>query len=119
MPRKLTIGNVIDFPVKGSLQDGARPLAFSFTLTGERLSTDAYQAELGPASDTTVADFLKRHISGWSGQRLVADDDGQPSSFDAESFNLLLSVVGMGGVILAAYLQALTISETSAGRAKN
>jgi hypothetical protein len=116
---RLTIGDFLDVSVKGSVRDGARDVPFAFTLQAKRISTDAYRAALGDGSKVTVREFLTENITGWTSQRLVLDDTDQPAAFSADAFAALLSVVGMEQTILAAYLRALQISDTSAGRAKN
>lgn len=116
---KLSIGEFIDVPVKGTVKDGGRDIAFSFTLQARRITIEAYRAALGEGSDITVRDFLLEHITGWTGQRLVVDDADQPAAFAPEAFGLLLGLVGMEQTVLAAYLRALQVGETSAGKAKN
>lgn len=116
---KLTIGEFLDVPVKGTLKDGGRDAPFQFTLQARRIGLEAYREALGEGSTVTVREFLTANVTGWSGQRLVVDDTGQPAGFSAEAFELLLGVVGMEQTLLAAYLRSLQISDTSVGRAKN
>ena len=119
MALKLTIGDVIDVPVKGSVKDGGKDVDFRFTLQARRISTEAYREQFGSESELTKREVLEQHITGWKGQRLVVDEDDQPAPFSSEAFGLLMSVVGMEDTILMSYLKALQISETGPGRAKN
>lgn len=119
MAYKLTVGDVVEVPVKGALKDGARDVPFSFTIAAKRIPIAEYRSALGEGSDLTVREFLQAYVTGWRDQRLVVDDDGQPAPFGPEAFECLLSLVGMEQTILGAYLRALQVSDTSAGRGKN
>lgn len=116
---KLTIGEFLHVPISGTMKGDGRDVKFQFSLMARRIGLDAYREALGEGSTVTVREFLTANVTGWSGQRLVVDDDGEPAAFGPEAFELLLGVVGMEQTLLAAYLRALQISDTSAGRAKN
>ena len=119
MAFKLTIGDVIEFPVKGSVKDGAGTVAFSFTLSARRLHTAAFREAFGPESQVLSRDFLLANVTDWRGQRLVLDDDGNPAAFSTEALDCLLGVVGMETLCVNAYRDALVASHTPAGRAGN
>lgn len=119
MAFKLTVGEFIEVPVKGALKDGSRDVQFSFVLTAKRIPIAEYRAALGEDSVLTVREFLQAYVTGWRDQRLVVDDAGQSAPFGAEAFEVLLSLVGMEQTVLGAYLRALQVSDTSAGKAKN
>lgn len=119
MAYKLTIGDVIEVAVKGSVQDGADKVSFAFTLRAKRLNTAQFREAFGPESQVLSRDFLLANVSGWRGQRLVLDDEGQPAAFSPEALDCLLSVVGMETICVNAYRDALIASHTPAGRAGN
>jgi len=119
MAYKLTISDVIQFPVKGSVKDGALDVSFNFTMSALRLNTAAFRDAFGPDSKVLARDFLLANVSDWRGQRLVLDDDGQPATFSPEALDCLLSVVGMEALCVNAYREALIASHTPAGRAGN
>jgi hypothetical protein len=118
MALKLTIGEFIDVPVKGSVKDGGRDISFAFTLQARRIPIEAYREALGEGSDLTVREFLAGHLTGWRDQRLVVDDTEQPAPFSADALGMLLSVVGMEQTVLGAYLRALQVSDSGAERGK-
>ncbi len=116
---KLTIGDVIDVPVKGSVKDGSGAVTFNFTLQARRLPLAEYREVLKPESEVLVRDFLVDNVRGWRGQRLVVDDSDAPASYSPEAFGCLIGIVGMEQTCFQAYLKALQVSETPAGRAGN
>ena len=119
MAYKLTISDVIQFPVKGSVKDGALDVSFNFTLTGQRLNTAAFRDAFGPESKVLARDFLLVNVTDWRNQRLVLGDDGQPAAFSPDALECLLGVVGMEALCVNAYRDALVASNTPAGRAGN
>lgn len=119
MAFKLNIGDVIEFSVKGSVNDGARSIPFNFALQGRRLQTAEYRDVLKPDSDVLIREFLAENLTGWRGQRLVLDDADAPAAYSAEALACLLGVVGMEQTLFQGYLKALHVSETPAGRAGN
>lgn len=119
MAFKLVIGDVLDVPVKGSLKDGSATVAFSFTLQMKRLALEQYRAAIDPDNGVLVRDFLVENVQGWRGQRLVLDEQEQPAEFSPEAFDCLLTLVGMEQTCFGAYMQALQVSDTAAGRRGN
>lgn len=119
MKFKLTIGDVVEFPVVGQINNGPTPARVSFKLQAKRLDVVAYRAALAEGNDTKTADFLAANLIGWSGQSIVMTGDDQPASFGPEALAALLSIVGMEGLILGAYIAALQISDTPKGRSGN
>lgn len=119
---QLVIDNTVDVPVNLDIGSGRVRKNFFFHLTGKRLSVDEWQAHFGPRAENPhmpVADFLREHISGWRGQQLVVDETGTPAEFNAESFDAMLSVVGVEMLIFIAYQKAIFASDGDAGRRKN
>lgn len=115
MAYKLVVADVVEVPVKFSVNDGGRQATFSFSLTADRLSQDDFRRMAADDGDTTVAEFLAGHISGWRGQRLVIDDDGEPAAFSAEALACMLGLVGLAAIVLGAYIEACGAQ----GKAKN
>lgn len=116
MKYKLIIDDVVEFDVKGVI-NGRQAKPFKFKLTAARISTEQYRA--GVAEDRSIRDVLVEHVRGWDGQQLVFTEDDQPADFTAEALEALLGIYGMEQYIWVAYLQALAVGETAAGRAKN
>jgi len=116
---KLTVSDVIDVPVKGSVKDGSASVNFNFTLQAKRLPLDQYREALKPENAVLMREFLVDNVQGWRGQRLVLDADDQPASYSPEAFACLLTLVGMEEACSAAYLQAMQVGDTAAGRRGN
>ena len=118
---KLAVGNAISFPVTLNLMDGAQARQFRFTLSGNRMSQDEMHEEINHPgkllSDILLAscasDPDQPRITGWSGQRLVLNEDGTPAEFSREAFAAMLSFVGVPRTIFDAY------SEACGNKAKN
>ena len=111
---RVAIGDMLQVPVKGEINDADKVVKFDFTLTVRRLDTTDQSSKL------SGADYLRAHTSAWKGQRLVIDEEtGHPAEFSAEALEVMFSIVGMESVCWSAYLQAMRISETPAGRRGN
>ena len=107
MAFKLVIADVVQVPVKATINDGGRPVTFSFTVTAPRLPLDEFRALAdGANAAESLDDFLMRKLTGWSGQKLVIDESGQPAAFSPEALRCMLDLVGMAGIIFGAYLEA-------------
>lgn len=135
MAYKLAISDEMDVPVKGSLNNGGKPLSFSFSLRMSRLDFDKYMAvvdrlnretdsgeldEPEQPSKLTLNEFIKTNTLGWSGQRLVVDDaTGAPAEFSADALGCLLQIVGMAPLCLQSYIRAYDLSQTPEGRRGN
>lgn len=105
MAFKLVISDTVEIPVKFTVNDGPRATQFAFTLVGGRLPIETFTA-LPDTPDISLAEFLKEHITGWKGQRLVVDDNGTPAEFSLEAFDVMFSLVGMGPLAFQAYFEA-------------
>jgi hypothetical protein len=115
MAFRLVVADVVDFPVKFTVNDGGASKPFAINLQAKRLPQDAFRRLAEGGSDATVGEFLAEHVTGWRGQKLVVDDAGQPADFSPEAFACLLSLVGVAGLAFAAYLEACGAQ----GKAKN
>ncbi|MDP4300342.1 hypothetical protein [Leptothrix discophora] len=116
---RLVVGNVIDVPVKGVLKDGSRHLTFNFSVQARRLSLEELRDIATGRADGLLRDFLLDNIHDWRGQRLVLDEAGQHAAFSREALDCLLDLAGMEQSVYVAYMQALQIGETDAGRRGN
>lgn len=116
---KLTIGSMLTLRVKGFITDGPKPVAVEFKATAKRVDSERYRATFGKDSEVLGADFLREVLTGWSDQKLVTDEDGQPADFCPEALDALLQIVGIEAYILRAYVDAISISDTQKGRAGN
>lgn len=117
---RLVIGDVISVPVKGTLQvDGGAELCFDFKLQMRRLPRQEFEGVIEPGSGHPVDSFVLSNTVGWSGQQIVLDEQGEPAAYSAEALDCMLTIVGMPQRIFQDYMQAMAISNTEAGRAKN
>lgn len=107
MAFKLTIGNVVEVPVKFDVKDGGATRSFSFALLASRMPEGELLAMSKEDDEATVADYLAGKITGWRGQTLVVgDEDGEPVPFSAESLRCMFSLSGLPGVVFRAYVAA-------------
>ena len=118
MAYKLTISDVIEFPVKFTVNDAGKTIAHSFTISALRMDQQLLRDTLNDSGKLT-RDVLQEQVTGWRGQRLVVDEHDVPAEFGGDAFACLLSLAGMESVVLNAYLAALALADTSAGKAKN
>ncbi|MEN9904254.1 MAG: hypothetical protein RLZZ555_819 [Pseudomonadota bacterium] len=117
---RLVVSNTLGFDVVGRInEEGPRPLDVRFRITADRIDVSEYRDVLAEGSAVTTRDFLAAHLRGWSGQRLVLDEQDQPAEYSVEALDVMLSLVGMERLILGAYLDKLAVSATPEGRAKN
>ncbi len=117
MALKLAVGNVIDVPIKITLQDGGSPREFAFTLEADRCDADQVQTLVKSDGPETKA-FLLEHVRGWRGQRLVLDDADQPAAFSPQALEVMLAVSGVQLIVALSYLEAVAASNSSAGTKK-
>jgi hypothetical protein len=118
MAYKLTISDVVELPVKFTVNDAGKTVSHSFILSAKRMDQKLLRDTLND-SDKLTREVLQERVVGWRGQRLVVDENDAPADFSAEAFDCLLSLAGMEAVVLNAYLGALALADTSAGKAKN
>jgi hypothetical protein len=113
----LAVADVVELPVKLTVNDGGKTASFSFHLRAKRMP----QADLRRAlkdEDVLTRDLLVQQVIGWRGQALVLDADGKPADFSRDAFEAMLTLVGMESLVLNAYLRAMGV-EAQAERAKN
>lgn len=118
MAYKLTIANVIELAVKFTVNDAGKTVPHAFTLSAHRMTQDELRATLKDG-ELPTRDLLHQRVIGWRGQRLVVDDGNAPADFNPESFDCLLSLVGMESIVLSAYLKAVVLADSQAEKAKN
>lgn len=106
----LAISNTVEFSVKLSIKDGGVLKPFAFTLVATRLEQDEISAKLDNKEGLST-DFLKEVVTGWKGQRLVLDDEGQPAEFSPEGLAAMLRVTGLANVCFNAYLKEVVAKE--------
>lgn len=100
---KLAVADRVKVPVKFTIRDGGAEKTFAFTLECERLSDEAIKARL-KNEEEPVNDFMRDVARGWSGQKLVLNEEGEPAEFSAEAFDAMLNMAGVGVVLFKAYL---------------
>lgn len=99
MAIKITVSNKVGFKVKGSINNEAgTPEPFEFSVTAERLDTDAIQS--ATQSEGTLVDFLASVVTDWKG---VKDDDGTPVPYSEDALRQLCKIPGVAGVMFTAY----------------
>lgn len=120
---KLVISDTVKFKVKLSVNDAGVSKEFPFWLEGRRIGLEQLKAEIAENGEMKVGDFhakaCRDNLTGWSDQRLVIGDDGQPAPFGPEALDCLLNLPGALSVIHSAYMEAIAASGGTAGRAKN
>ncbi|WP_157991425.1 hypothetical protein [Caldimonas tepidiphila] len=121
MTFKLTVADIIELPIKITLNDAGKTASHFFHLSAQRISQEEGREALQAlqANELETKDFLLEKVCGWRGQRLVVDDSGEPARFSREAFECLLSLAGLPAIVWGAYLRALVLSDGSEGRAKN
>lgn len=103
MAFKLVVSDTVTVPVKGHIPNAAgssQPFAFSLVcrrLKGATLRT------LVKDPEQEVAPFITEVTTGWQG---VLGEDDQPLPFTDEALSELLDIVGMPGLVFAAYIDA-------------
>ena len=119
---RLVISNTIEFPITVNVPGASGAVEHSFRLTGKRHSKDEWRnmvEALHASGGKGDVDFLLDNITGWTGQTLVAADDGTPVPFSVDALRLLLTIAGMDVSIFMAYQRAQHASLTEYGRLKN
>ena len=110
MKYKLAIADVLGVKVEGSITDDAgvqKP--FSFVLQCHRLAHDVMKATVMDKQESIV-DFFAKHARGWTGQRLVLDEEGAPAPFTPEALAVLFGIAGMANTCWTAYLNQVVVS---------
>lgn len=101
---KLAIEDTVEVPVKFTLKTGKVNKTFTATLTAQRLEQEDI-AERMQDAEFKYKEFLLGAdiITGWSGQRLLLDESGEPAPFGPEALGQFLSVQGVAKVCFEAY----------------
>lgn len=105
----LAVADTLIVPISFRTADGASARSFAFTLTMDRQSEEEWNAGVADSDGVVQSGKIKDHLisitKGWKDQRFVLDDDRQPADFCAEALNVMLSAVGVGEVVLRAYMK--------------
>lgn len=101
---KLVIDDTVQVPVKFETNNNGKGKSFNFNLTCNRLSQQEI-SEIIKDDDALVVDVLKDIVIGWQNQNLVVDEDNKPCAFSVESFEMMLSLKGIGIVAWQSYLK--------------
>lgn len=100
MAIKIVVSNKVGFKVKGSINNEAGvPEPFEFTVTANRLDTDAIEAATR-GSEGTLVDFLATVLIDWKG---VKDEDGTAIPYSEEALRQLCKIPGLAGLTFQAY----------------
>ena len=108
--KTIAISDTANVPVKFTVKDGNVNKLFAFSFTAKKYSQDEVGESLDE-KDRKIKDFMAEVITGWSGQRLVLDDNGEPSAFDAEGLDMMLNVMGVANVMFGAYFKECAAKE--------
>lgn len=100
----LAVSNQSQLTVKLQIQDGPVLKTFPVTLQVTRLDQSDVPARLAEHNNEFKG-FVTSVVTGWTSQRLVLDEAGQPAAFSAEALALMLNVLGAAGAIYQAYFQ--------------
>lgn len=116
MAYKLSIGDCVEYKVTLSVVlPSGETQEHKFKLVGDRIESTALLTEI-KQHELTTADWIVEHTRGWSGQRLVLDESGQPAAYSPDALRCLLGIHGATKVIFERYLDHLTAKD---GAAKN
>ncbi|HEY8359343.1 MAG TPA: hypothetical protein VIL30_17980 [Ramlibacter sp.] len=112
MAFKLAVANRVAVVVKGKLPGETRGTHINFDFTLDMARIDQSEVDAAHTSGEGIVDFLVAKGSGWSGQRLVVDEAGNPAPYSEEAFRALLNgVPGMHLWIYRAYMRDLGAQE--------
>lgn len=100
----LAVEDTVEVLVKFSVKSKGVLKTFAVTLEAKRLSQPDINERVAD-KEIKVADFLAEVVTGWSGQRLVLDDQGQPAEFSAEALEAFLGVAGLAHLCFTAYFK--------------
>lgn len=101
---KTAVGDVVLVPVKFTQKDGAQVRKFEFTLTAKRANWEEYRdARDGDPLLEMIRDYLKEHVTDWTGQRFVLLENNEPAPFGPEAFDHLLKQPGLLSILFKAY----------------
>lgn len=102
----IAIEDTVEVPVKFTLKAGKVNKSFSFNLTATRIPQDDIAAKMKDAEYKFKEGLLSMGVvTGWDGQRLVLDADGNPAEFGEEALEAMLSVAGVAQMVYLAYLK--------------
>jgi hypothetical protein len=100
----VAVGNTVEVPVKFTLKEGKVNRVFAFTLTAERLEQSDIETKVKEA-EYKFKEALQSMgcFTGWSGQKLILDEEGKPAEFNDESFDALLGIPMVAAIVFQAY----------------
>jgi hypothetical protein len=92
----VAVSDMVQVPVEGKIVDeNGITKPFKFTLTCKRVSASQFKEKLD-ADDFRAQDVMAEVTTGWSGQRLVMEEDGvTPAEFCPDALEALLDISGM------------------------
>jgi hypothetical protein len=99
---RLVIDNTVQVPVKFETNNNGKGKAFNFNLTCKRLSQEELNA-IVKDEEALIKDVMKDITTGWQNQTLVVDEDGTPCPFSDASFDMMLSLKGIGLIAWQSY----------------
>jgi predicted SpoU family rRNA methylase len=101
---KLVVSDTVVVPVSGNLKDAnGRAVSFKFSLTCRRIGADELKEKL--ESQTTIKDILREVTTGWTGQRLVLEEDDTPAEFCDDAFDSLINIAGLAMVCFNCFVK--------------
>lgn len=101
----LAIDDVLEVPVSLTLKSGAVAKLFKFTLTAKRLTSEEIRERVEDKT-RSILDILREVVTGWSGQRLVLEQDGRQSAeFSPEALEAMMNVAGVALVMYQAWFK--------------
>jgi hypothetical protein len=113
MALKLSISNIVEFPVKFTLNDAGRMRAFNFSLLATRKPIDELRSLIAALSapgedhEDDLLQMLLDTIVGWRNQTLVVEEEtGLPAAFTREGMEMVLGLMGVRVLVMTAYFGA-------------
>ena len=113
MAFKLVISDLVEFPVKFTLNDAGKMRQFAFNLIAKRKPMDELRAFVQQVTQGTddhedfVTQMLLDTVCGWRGQTLVVEEEtGAPAGYTREGMAMVLDLVGVRALVMTAYFGA-------------
>jgi protein involved in temperature-dependent protein secretion len=102
----IAVSDSMEVPVKFTLKEGKVNKSFAFTLMATRMEQDDIAERMRESEYKFKEGLLDMGVfTGWTGQRLVLDADGNPAEFSIDALEAMLSVPVVAQICYQAWLK--------------
>lgn len=109
MAIKIIVDDIVKFTIKGEFSDrSGKPAPFSFSLTCDRLDTEAIDAVIHSNDGKKLSDFFAEITHDWSG---VKDADDKPLDYSTQALEQLFKLPGLPSLAFRRYLAEIGAKE--------